>query len=91
VLFASFVVILAPTMISSCEVMDSTVVVSSLPLILRVGTPTISWVFSLVALTKMLIVSPSNVEDRNVHFSGIALSDSTVVHLIPSNTENFAT
>jgi len=32
-----------------------------------------------------------NVEDRNVHFSSIILVDSTVVHLIPSNTANFAT
>jgi len=41
-------------------------------------------------LTPILIESPSNVAAKNVHFSSMVLVDSTVVHLIPSNTENFA-
>ena len=84
------VVILAPITISSSEVIFSRVVVSSFPLTERVGTPTVSWVASRVPFTNIAIDSPSKVEDKNVHSSVIVLVDSTVVHLIPSNTENLA-
>jgi len=80
----------APITISCSEVMFSSVVVSSFPLTERDGTPTVSWVASLSPFINMAIDWPPNVADRNVHSSAIALVDSTVVHLIPSNTENLA-
>ena len=48
------------------------------------------FVLSISSLTPILIESPSNVATRNVHSSSTMLFDSTVVHLIPSKTENFA-
>ena len=84
------VVRVAPITISSSEVIFSRVVVSSFPLTERVGTPTVSCVASLVPFTNIAIDSPSKIEDRNDQSSVIVLVDSTVVHLIPSNTENFA-
>ncbi len=89
-LFPFFVVILAPTAISSSDVMLSTDVVSSFPSIERVSRSAISSLPSSTPFMNIVIVSPSKVADRNVHFSGIILVDSIVVHLIPSNTENFA-
>ena len=87
---SSFVVRKAPITISSSDVIFSTLVVSSVPLTARVGIPIISWVASRVPFTNMAIDSPLNVEDRNDQSSVIALVDSTVVHLMPSNTENLA-
>ena len=70
--------------------MFSRVVVSSFPLTERLGIPTVSCVASFSPFTNMVIDSPLNVEDRNVHSSEITLVDSTVVHLMPSKTENLA-
>jgi len=80
----------APITISSSDVIFSTAVVSRSPLKLRVGIPITSWVASFVPLTNMAIDSPLKVEDKNDQSSVIVLVDSTVVHLIPSNTENLA-
>ena len=89
-MFSSFVVREAPITISSSDVIFSTVVVSSFPLTVRVGTPIISWVASRAPFTNIAIDSPLNVEDRNDQSSEITLVDSTVVHLMPSNIENLA-
>ncbi len=83
------VLIYAPMTISSSEERFSTVVVTSFPLWIAGMFETCS-VSSFSPLTPILIESPSNVAAKNVHFSSMVLVDSTVVHLIPSKTENFA-
>ncbi len=80
----------APITISSSEVILSTVVVIIFPLCIEGISETYS-VLSFSPLTKILIESPSNVAATNVHSSFIVLVYSTVVHLMPSKTENFAT
>ena len=90
VLCSALVVTVAPITMSCSEVIFSRVVVSNFPLTDSDGIPTVSWVASLSPFTKITINSPLNVADRNVHSSGIVLVDSTLVHLIPSNTENVA-
>jgi len=89
-MFPSFEVRVAPITISSSDVIFSVLTVCNFPLTERVGTPIISCVASRAPSTNIAINSPLNVEDRNDQSSVITLVDSTVVHLIPSNTENLA-
>ena len=75
--------------ISSSEERLSTVVVISFPSYMAGMSETCS-VSQTSLLTPIPIESPSNVAAKNVHSSSMIFFDSTVVHLIPSNTENFA-
>ena len=75
--------------ISSSEDRFSTVVVTSFPLWIA-GMFETCLVSHISSLTTIPIESPSNVAAKNVHYSSTMLVDSTVVHLIPSKTENFA-
>ena len=89
-ILSSFITTVAPITISSLEEIFSTGVTSNCPFVVRVGIPTTSFVASLVPFTKIAMCSPLKVEDKNDQSSVIVLVDSTLVHFIPSNTENFA-
>jgi len=75
--------------ISSSEERFSTVIVTSFPLWIA-GMFETCLDSHISSLTPIPIESPSNVAAKNVHSSSTMLFDSTVVHLIPSYTENFA-
>jgi len=74
---------------SSSEERFSTVVVTIFPSY-RAGISETCSVSHVSPFTLILIESPSNVAARNVHSSSMMFVDSTVVHFMPSKTENFA-